>query len=69
MSAASAFIAWTFGQPRNTPSELILMGLFFGFIGDAALLSQKEEAVPLWASAHSWSAMRSMLPLGFPMRP
>ena len=44
MSAASAFVALgLLGNHETLAQKLILMGLFFGFIGDAALLSQKKK--------------------------
>ena len=44
MIAAGAFIALgLLGNHETLEQKLILMGLFFGFIGDAALLSQKKK--------------------------
>jgi len=45
MTAASAFIALgLLGNHDTVPQKLIMMGLVFGFIGDAALLSQKKNS-------------------------
>ena len=44
MTAAGAFLAIGFsGSHTELPQQLLMLGLIFGFIGDAALLSQEKK--------------------------
>lgn len=44
MTAASAFIALgAIGEHQDASQQLLMLGLVFGFIGDAALLSQNKK--------------------------
>ena len=44
MTAAGAFLAIGFsGDHAGLPQQLLMLGLIFGFIGDAALLSQDKK--------------------------